>query len=196
MNNVLRSRAVAGILACVALGCGGEKPKAEAPGAPASVPSPTVQPPAAEAPAQAGAPTAAPATAPAAAPVATAGVNGATEYTVCAACHQLTGLGIPAAFPPLAGSEVVQGPPERVIAIVLHGLQGPITVKGATYNGVMAAWSQLTDAQIAAIITYERSSWGNTAPAVTPDQVAAVRKATASRATAWTLAELDKARLK
>lgn len=184
--NATRQVATA-FLMLAATGCGGEKPKSDAaPVAPAA-PAPTVEAPAAAAPAESGATGQ---TANAAAP------NGAAEYAVCAACHQPTGAGIPGAFPPLAGSEVVQGAPERVIAIVLHGLQGPITVKGAAFNGVMAAWSQLSDAQIAAIITYERSSWGNTAPAVSADLVAAVRKATASRTSAWTMAELDKATLK
>ena len=81
-----------------------------------------------------------------------------------------------------------------MIAIILKGLQGPITVHGAEYNGVMTAWeSMLSDEQIAAIATYERSSWGNTGSAVTPAQVAAVRAAQASRTTAWTVEELQAA---
>jgi mono/diheme cytochrome c family protein len=111
----------------------------------------------------------------------------------CAACHQATGQGLPGAFPPLAGSEFVLGEAERVVRIVLHGLSGPVTVKGQTFNGAMPAWAdQLSDAEIAAVLTYVRSSFGNAAPAVTSDVVAAQRTATASRATPWTAGELGK----
>lgn len=118
------------------------------------------------------------------------------QYAVCSTCHQPTGLGLPPAFPPLAGSEVVNGAAEIPIAIVLHGLQGPLKVKGVDFNGAMAAWGTFSDEDIAATLTYERSSWGNSASAVTAAQVAAVRKATASRTTPWTWEELQKATLK
>jgi len=96
----------------------------------------------------------------------------------CAACHQPTGLGVPGAFPPLAGSEYVQGPPERVARILLWGINGHLQVKGAAYNGAMPAWSAvLDDAQIAAVATYIRSQWGNTQSALTPDLVATQRAA-------------------
>ena len=65
-------------------------------------------------------------------------------------------------------------------------MQGEITVKGQKFNNVMAPWASLSDAQIAAILTYERSAWGNTAAAVTAEQVAAVRAATSTRTTPWT----------
>ena len=106
-----------------------------------------------------------PAEAPAAAPVAAAVPQG--QYAVCQTCHQADGNGVPNAFPPLAGSEIATGPSEVPIAIVLHGLQGPLTVHGTTYNGQMAAWGQFSDDDIAATLTYVRSSWGNAAPAVT-----------------------------
>lgn len=144
-------------------------------------------------------PAAAPATQTAAAPAAaaptTGGPDGAAEYLVCSACHQANGQGLPGAFPPLAGSEVVTGEPSIPIAIILKGLQGELTVKGQKYNGVMASWAQLSDAQIAAILTYERSSWGNAGSAVTAEQVAKVRAATASRTTPWTWAEVSKVKL-
>ena len=111
--------------------------------------------------------------------------------TVCAACHQATGLGVEGAFPPLAGSEWVTGRPDVPIAIVLHGLQGPITVKGKAYNSAMMAWANvLSDEDIAATLTYARSQWGNRAAPVTVAQVRAVRARTASRTTPWTVAEL------
>jgi len=129
-------------------------------------------------------------------PVVAAGLSGADEYTVCATCHQPDGKGLPGTFPPLAGSELLTGPAEKPIAIVLHGLNGPVTVAGAEYNGMMMPWGTLSDEQIAAILTYERSSWGNAASAVTAAEVAAVRKATASRTTPWTIKELESATLK
>ncbi|MCC6930181.1 MAG: cytochrome c [Gemmatimonadaceae bacterium] len=136
----------------------------------------------------------APAATPAAAPA--AGLDGKAEYLVCQTCHQENGEGLPNLYPPLAGSEWLTGEPEIAIAIVLHGMQGEITVKGQKYNNVMAPWASLSDAQIAAILTYERSSWGNTAAAVTADQVAAVRAATTSRTTPWTPDEVKAAKLK
>jgi mono/diheme cytochrome c family protein len=101
---------------------------------------------------------------------------------------------MPGAFPPLAGSEWVTGSVDRPIAIVLHGLQGPITVAGTEWNGVMMAngvGGPMSDDDIAAVLTYVRSSWGNAASAVTAADVARVRAATASRTTAWTAAELQ-----
>lgn len=118
--------------------------------------------------------------------------NGAEVFTRCAVCHQTTGLGMPGAYPPLAGSEWLTGNPEVPIRIVLHGLQGAITVKGASYNNAMMAFAdQLTDAQIAAVISYERSSWGNSAAPVTAAQVASVRAATKAQTTPWNASDLQ-----
>lgn len=134
-----------------------------------------------------------PAAEPAAAPVAAAVPQG--QYAVCQTCHQADGKGLPNAFPPLAGSEIATGPAEIPIAIVLHGLQGPLTVHGTTFNGQMAPWGQFSDDDIAATLTYVRSSWGNAASPVTAAQVAKVREETASRTTPWTWEELQKAEL-
>lgn len=116
-------------------------------------------------------------------PAAGAAVDGAALFAShCAACHQATGLGLPGVFPPLAGSEWVAGKATTVVAIVLHGSSGALTVKGNTFNGAMPAFgSQLQDAQIAAVLTHVRSTWGNNAPAITADTVAEVRQQTASR---------------
>lgn len=95
--------------------------------------------------------------------------------TTCAVCHQASGSGLPGTFPPLAGSEWVKGSPERPIAVVLRGLQGPLKVGGMTYSGSMPP-QPLEDQEIAEILTYVRSSWGNAAGPVTAAQVAAVRK--------------------
>ncbi len=120
--------------------------------------------------------------------------TGAEVYGTCAACHMANGAGMAGVFPPLAGSEWVTGKPEVPIAIVLHGMQGEVTVNGAKYNSVMTPWASLfSDQEVANVVTYIRSQWGNKASAVTPAQVAAVRTATKARKTQWTAAELQKA---
>jgi ubiquinol-cytochrome c reductase cytochrome b subunit len=102
---------------------------------------------------------------------------GATVYTAnCAGCHGATGLGQPGVFPPLANNPVVTGAPNNVIGIVDHGLQTKITVDGKDYQGTMPPWKgTLTDAQIADVLTYIRSAWGNKAGAITAAQVSAVK---------------------
>lgn len=113
--------------------------------------------------------------------------------TTCIACHQANGLGVPGQYPPLVGSEWALGSEERAIRIVLHGLNGPITVEGKEYNNVMAPLGgALKDEQIANALSYVRASWGNAAPEVQPGTVAKVRTDTASRTTFWTAAELLK----
>lgn len=130
------------------------------------------------------------------APVQTASAGETTYQQVCITCHQADGKGLPPSFPPLAGSAIATAAaPEQAIAIVLHGLQGEIIRDGVTYNGVMSAWSMLSDEQVADVLTYARSNFGNGASAVTAEQVAAVRTATAGRAGAWTEAELTAAKL-
>ena len=104
--------------------------------------------------------------------------QGALLYkTNCASCHQDNGQGLPAIFPPLAGDPVVtSASATRHIEIVLFGLRGK-KIKGVSYASPMVAWgNQLSDKKIAAIINHERTSWGNNAPTVTIEQVAAVRK--------------------
>lgn len=123
-------------------------------------------------------------------------LDGKAEYLVCQTCHQENGEGLPNLYPPLAGSELINGDPSIPIAIILHGLQGEVTVKGQKFNNVMAPWASLSDAQIAAILTYERSSWGNAAAAVTAAEVGTVRAATSSRTGPWTPAEVMAAKLK
>ena len=120
---------------------------------------------------------------------------GKRVYTAnCMACHQANGMGVAGVYPPLAGSEWVLEPQheKHMIAIVLHGLNGPITVKGNQYNNAMTAFGGiLRDEQIANVLTYIRSEWGNNAPAVTADQVAALRAQLGARGP-WTVPELEK----
>jgi mono/diheme cytochrome c family protein len=92
----------------------------------------------------------------------------------CVACHQATGQGLPNVFPPLAGDPKVNGPAEGHITTVLKGLSGQ-AINGVTYSAAMPPWAQLTDQQIASVITYERNSWGNSAGMVEPSQVSSLR---------------------
>lgn len=110
--------------------------------------------------------------------------------TTCAACHQAQGEGTNV-YPPLAGSEWVQGDESRVVRIVLHGLVGDVEVQGQVYNGAMPAWGpSLSDAEIANVLTYIRSSFGNQAVPVSTAFVAQTRAANAGRTTPWTIPEL------
>ncbi|NQV86598.1 MAG: cytochrome c, partial [Woeseiaceae bacterium] len=79
----------------------------------------------------------------------------------CAACHQPTGRGLTGAFPPLAGSDFLRGDRKAVMSAALFGLTGPITVNGVEYNGVMPSLGHLTDADLAAALSYVFNSWGN-----------------------------------
>ena len=99
----------------------------------------------------------------------------------CAACHQASGLGLPGVFPPLADSEWVKGDQAILSNILLHGIQGQIEVKGMSYNGLMPAWSTLSDGEIAAVITYIRSDWGNKESAITEEVVKKQRELTKAR---------------
>lgn len=112
----------------------------------------------------------------------------------CLACHQADGKGTPGVFPPLAESNWVRSEdPHRLVAIVLQGLAGEIVVNGNTYNNAMTPFGRLKDAQIAAVLTYIRSSpdFGNNASPVDEALVAEVRAQTASRAEQWTVADLE-----
>lgn len=96
--------------------------------------------------------------------------------TYCLSCHQADGNGVRGTYPPLAGNQVVTGPSEKVITIVLFGLEGPIEVNGREYNQLMPSQDYLNDKQVAEILTYVRNSWGNKADQIKPEQVAKIRK--------------------
>lgn len=101
-------------------------------------------------------------------------MGSATFKQNCAACHQLDGLGIPGAFPPLAKSDFLNADKTRAIRIVKGGLSGEVTVNGNKYNGVMPAIG-LSDNDIANVLTYVYSSWGNSKKVVKPAEVKAVK---------------------
>jgi len=98
----------------------------------------------------------------------------------CAACHQADGKGLTGAFPPLAGSDWIQGKtPTEIASSVLTGIQGEMVVNGVTYNNVMPAQSHLSDADIAAIVTYVLNTWDNPGGKISADEVKAERTALA-----------------
>ncbi|MGM0547577.1 MAG: c-type cytochrome [Bacteroidota bacterium] len=110
---------------------------------------------------------------------------------VCTSCHQNNGMGAPGAYPPLANTDYVTGDEKRLAAIILHGLVGEIEVDGEIYDGNMPAWGeQLSDEEVAGVLTYIRSSFGNEAPEVAPETVTAVRDSV-NRTAQWTVEELN-----
>jgi mono/diheme cytochrome c family protein len=112
----------------------------------------------------------------------------------CANCHQSTGAGSPGSYPPLVGSEYVLGSKERLAAIMLVGLSGPLTVSGGSFGSqAMPGWSSVfTDEKMSAIMTYIRSTWGNGANEVKPEEVAAARAKFGSHTTAFCEADVQK----
>lgn len=96
--------------------------------------------------------------------VAGAAMDGKAVFAAhCVACHQVTGKGLPGVFPPLDGSEWVQGDARTVANILLHGINGKITVAGAEYEGAMPSFKQLGDAELAAVASYVLGAWSNKA---------------------------------
>jgi mono/diheme cytochrome c family protein len=93
----------------------------------------------------------------------------------CLACHMATAIGVEGMNPPLIKTKIVLGDKPTLVKIVLNGMKGNVDIDGDTYHGVMAPHSDLTDQQIADVLTYVRNSFGNKASAVTPAQVKAIR---------------------
>ena len=110
----------------------------------------------------------------------------------CAACHQPTGLGARGVAPPLVDSEWVLGSNERLIRIVLKGLQGPIKAAGVSFDSTMPSWASFNDEQLAGILTYIRRDWEQGAPPIKPAMVKAIREATVKHDGAWTSEELTR----
>lgn len=113
---------------------------------------------------------------------------------VCANCHLETGKGMAPAYRSLVGSAWATGSVDRAVAIVLFGVQGPVKDSAYTYYTAMLPYGSgaaMTDEEVAAAITHVRTSWGNSASAVTAADVARVRGRLAGRTTGFTQAELD-----
>jgi len=94
---------------------------------------------------------------------------------VCLACHMATAIGVEGMNPPLIKTKFVLGDKSTLVKIVLNGMKGDLDIDGDIYHGVMAPHSELTDQQIADVLTYVRNSFGNKASAVTPAQVKTIR---------------------
>ena len=127
---------------------------------------------------------------------------GEQTYANCQGCHQANGAGLPPVFPPLADHLpdvfAAEGGRSYLANTLLYGVQGQIQIDGRSYNGVMPAWAQLSDAQIAAVLNHALMSWGNAdllpedADLYTPDDIAAERGAGRSPTDVYALRqELD-----
>lgn len=100
---------------------------------------------------------------------------GANVYAAnCLACHQADGQGIPMAFPPLANSDYLMADKNRSIDVILHGLEGPVTVNGQHFNSIMPKLA-LSDDDVANVLSYVRNTWGNSGDKVTIEEVRARR---------------------
>lgn len=126
-------------------------------------------------------------------PIGKARAHGQQVYQVaCMLCHQQNGLGTPGSFPPLDGSEWVNGPIHRLIRIPNNGLVGPVKVKGEQWNLSMPAMgAALSDQDLADLLTFIRSNWSNKSGPVTVDDVKKARGDIGSRTDQWTEPELQ-----
>lgn len=118
----------------------------------------------------------------------------AAYLAVCANCHLEQGRGMAPAYRSLVGSAWAVGAPDRAIAIVLHGIRGPVKDARYTYHTSMLPFGSgvaMGDTVVAAAVTYVRTSWGNTSSPVTAADVARVRARFAGRTVGFTQAELD-----
>ncbi|MFC5454578.1 PVC-type heme-binding CxxCH protein [Prosthecobacter fluviatilis] len=117
--------------------------------------------------------------------------KGKTIYaTLCAACHQPHGFGLDGLAPPLVDSEWVLGKPELPARIIMHGLAGPVKVGGRSFNLAMPPLPQLTDEDVAGVLTYIRREWEHNASPVDTKAVTAIRTQTKGRTAMWTEQEL------
>lgn len=106
-------------------------------------------------------------------------VGGVALYTnYCASCHKLNGLGLKGTFPPLANTEIVAGGKTELIKTVLTGITGALKVKGQVYNQEMPSFKFMNDNELATVLTYVRSNFGNRYPAITVTEVSKTRKDT------------------
>ena len=112
-------------------------------------------------------------------------------YSACIGCHQPDGSGSVGMAPPLAGSAIAQGPSDRLAKVLLHGMEGPYTMLEMEFSGVMVPAPVTTDAEVAALMTFVRRSFGNQADPVDAALVAQVRAANATRNKPWMRSEIE-----
>lgn len=96
----------------------------------------------------------------------------------CLACHQVDATGVQGMNPPLVKTKWVLGDKTTLVQLVLKGMTGEVEINGDTYHNVMAPHSDLTDQQIADVLTYIRNNFGNKASAITAAEVKAIRAKT------------------
>jgi mono/diheme cytochrome c family protein len=103
--------------------------------------------------------------------------RGKTVYiTRCVACHQQDGGGVPRMNPPLDGASAVQGKDKtKLIQVILKGMTDRVEIDGEYYSNNMAPHADLSDQQVADVLTYIRNSWSNKAGGVTAEEVKSVR---------------------
>lgn len=116
---------------------------------------------------------------------------GQQTYTnVCQNCHQADGAGIPGVYPTLHGAPLAINEKEKLIGLILHGLEGELLRENGTYNAIMPAWQdRLNDKEVAAVATYIRTQFGNAAGEVIAEDVTPVRER--ERTQSWTETELN-----
>ena len=117
--------------------------------------------------------------------------RGMQLYTHCTGCHQADGMGLRGFYPPLSESPLVTGPVEPLVAILLHGIEGPLHIDGTTYDQPMPPAPFGDDADIAAIASFVRMSFGNDAGIVDAETVGTIRSMTSSDSIPWTLKSLE-----
>jgi mono/diheme cytochrome c family protein len=119
-------------------------------------------------------------------------VHGDRLYAgLCQPCHGSEGQGAPGRYPPLAGSEWVIQDADTPARIVLFGIEGPVQVLGNTYNEMMDPFAhRLNDREVAAVVNFIRTSWGNDAPDIDPERVAELRVAHEGKGR-WRASELQ-----
>lgn len=109
----------------------------------------------------------------------------------CAICHQPQGQGLGGLAPPIAGSEWATGDPERLVLVALHGVRGRLRAAEVEFDGEMPPQSHISDADLAAALTYVRRAFGHHSSCIEPEQVKALRERHAGRASPWPAAELQ-----
>lgn len=117
--------------------------------------------------------------------------RGAQVYVYCQGCHGASGEGMGVQYPPLADSPIVNGPPERLARVLLHGLEGPIERRGVRYNDTMPPAPLGDDREFAAVMSFIRANFDNNAEPVSPDLVSKVRAESRGRTRPWRPEELD-----
>lgn len=118
--------------------------------------------------------------------------KGKDLFNTCSACHGVKGEGVDGVGPALAGSDWAQMEPEIPVRIVMQGFAGGVAEREENITGVMPGHAYLTDKEIAAVLTYIRQSWGNSAVPIDPEIVTEIRETTKGRKATWTPNELKK----